>query len=177
MSVKAGSNILPVLLNIVEDIYNNLDHHTRNGDIPMLFVPQSRAELRQQRYAKDHVWNWKPTTDDFQVTLNVKSFKPEDISVKVKGREIIVEGKHDERQEEEHGYVSRHFTRRYVLPEPFDIDTVSTYLDADGKMTIKALKPQPTEEEKEEREIPIQHVAVEKTTPVLNGDATIEKAD
>lgn len=160
-------SLLPVILNMVDDIYDSLDNSARGhlgGDIPLLFVPQTRGALRERYYPRNqHLTKWKPTADDFQVALNVKSFKPEEVSVKVKGREIIVEGKHEERQDD-HGYVSRQFTRRYVLPEPFDPDTVATYLDGTGKMTIKALKPKPVEDEKKERVIPIERVPAEKPT-------------
>jgi crystallin alpha B len=100
----------------------------------------------------------KTTSDDFKVTFDVKSFNPEEISVKVKGREILVDGKHDERADE-HGFVSRQFTRRYVVPNEYDIDTVATYLDGEGKMTVKASKPKPVVDTSSERVIPIERVA------------------
>lgn len=100
----------------------------------------------------------KTTSDDFKVAFDVKSFNPEEISVKVKGREILVDGKHDERADE-HGFVSRHFTRRYIVPDEYDIETVATYLDSDGKMTITASKPKPVIDTSNERVIPIERVA------------------
>ncbi|CRK94009.1 CLUMA_CG007534, isoform A [Clunio marinus] len=86
----------------------------------------------------------------------MKNFQPEEISVKVKDREILIEGKHEER-EDEFGIVSRQFNRRYILPEEFDLDTVSTLLNTEGKMTIKAVKLQPAVDNNE-RIIPIQRV-------------------
>lgn len=162
--------MLPVLLNMVDDIYASLDnsaHGQLGGDIPLLFVPQSRGANCRQRCSgkrgcglKQQNQQWKPTTEDFQVALNVKSFSPEEISVKVKGREVLVEGKHEEKKDD-HGFVSRQFTRRYILPEPYDPDTIATYLDTEGKMTIKALKPKPAVEETQERIIPIERVQIE----------------
>lgn len=164
--------MLPVLLNMVDDIYASLDnssHGQLGGDIPLLFVPQTRGSACRQRCPGNRAFGltqqWKPTSDDFQVALNVKSFSPEEISVKVKGREVIVEGKHEERKDD-HGFVSRQFTRRYVLPEPYDPDTIATYLDAEGKMTIKALKPKPAVEENQERIIQIERVPIEQKKPV-----------
>jgi hypothetical protein len=97
---------------------------------------------------------------DFSATFDVKSFKPEEINVKVKGREITIEGKQEER-EEDFGFISRNFTRRIVLAEEFDIDSIATVMSIDGKMTIRASKLQPATPETTERIIPIQRVATE----------------
>lgn len=42
----------------------------------------------------------------FEVLLDVQQFRPDEISVKTSDKFIIVEGKHEEK-EDEHGYVSR----------------------------------------------------------------------
>lgn len=52
--------------------------------------------------------------DKFQVNLDVQQFTPNEITVKTVDNAIVVEGKHEEKQDE-HGFVSRHFVRRYVL--------------------------------------------------------------
>ncbi|CAO1344016.1 unnamed protein product [Diamesa tonsa] len=102
----------------------------------------------------------KPQTPaDFQVTIDVTSFKPEEISVKVKDQQVIIEGKHEEREDGQ-GFVTREFSRRYVLPAEIDLDTVSTYLNAQGMMTIKATKPIPPAVESNERSIPIQFLSM-----------------
>jgi len=100
----------------------------------------------------------KTLAEDFKVTFDVKSFNPEEISVKVKGREIFVDGKHDERADEQ-GFVSRQFTRRFIVPDEFDTDTIATYLDIEGRMTIVASKPKPPVDDSTERIIPIERVA------------------
>lgn len=50
-----------------------------------------------------------------QVILDVQQFTPNEITVKTTDKHIIVEGKHEEKADE-HGYISRHFVRRYQLP-------------------------------------------------------------
>lgn len=176
--------MLPVLLEIVDQMYNSLDSQSQtfqDGGIPMLFVPQQRPASgcgqRRMQFRCRPAGSFpgeagcgrkcprgncarKAASDDFQVSVDVKSFNPEEINVKVKDREIIVEGKHEERQDET-GFVSRQFTRRFVLPQEFDPDTISTFLNAEGKMTIKAVKPQPAAVETNERVIPIQRVPTE----------------
>lgn len=116
--------------------------------------------------------------DEFNVAFDVKSFKPEEVSVKVKDHEIVVEGKHDER-EDEYGFVTRQFSRRFVLPEEYDIETVSTFLDAEGRITIKAQKPQPPAVETNERIIQIQLVpSVVPVAPASeNGSQDWEKVE
>lgn len=44
--------------------------------------------------------------DKFQVILDVQQFTPDEITVKTNDQFIIVEGKHEEKQDE-HGFVSR----------------------------------------------------------------------
>lgn len=104
--------------------------------------------------------------DGFQVDLDVQQFTPEEITVKASGDNMItIEGKHEEKQDE-HGYISRHFVRKYVLPKGHDIKNVASKLSSDGVLTITA--PKTNDEEEETRNIPIQQTgapskAVEKT--------------
>lgn len=44
--------------------------------------------------------------DKFEVLLDVQQFRPDEIAVKTSEKFIIVEGKHEEKQDE-HGYISR----------------------------------------------------------------------
>jgi len=50
------------------------------------------------------------------VNLDVTHFKPEEISVKVVGNQVTIEGKHEER-EDDHGLIQRYFKRTYILPK------------------------------------------------------------
>lgn len=112
--------------------------------------------------------------DKYQIILDVQQFTPEEITVRTTDNHVIVEGKHEEKQDE-HGFVSRHFTRRYALPSMKLIDlkdqnhfiffvfplgghdpndVVST-LSSDGVLTVTAPKkalPAPNPE----RSVPIQ---------------------
>ncbi|KAJ8924287.1 hypothetical protein NQ315_007080 [Exocentrus adspersus] len=92
--------------------------------------------------------------DKFQANFDVQQFKPEEISVKVTGdRTVTIEGKHEEKPDE-HGYISRHFVRKYVLPEDCDAKNVQSKLSSDGVLTVTA--PKINEGKKiEYREIPI----------------------
>jgi crystallin alpha B len=75
----------------------------------------------------------------FTVSLDVHQFDPREITVKTIERSIVVEGRHEERPDD-HGYVTRHFVRRYVLPEEYDADHVACAISSDGILTIAAPK-------------------------------------
>ncbi|XP_061401125.1 heat shock protein 23 [Musca vetustissima] len=94
--------------------------------------------------------------DGFQVCMDVQQFKPSELNVKVTDNCVIVEGKHEER-EDDHGYISRSFTRRYVLPKGYDPNKVVSTLSSDGVLTVSVPKPQ-IEEKSNERIIQIQQV-------------------
>ncbi|KAF7382355.1 hypothetical protein HZH68_015274 [Vespula germanica] len=87
----------------------------------------------------------KMEKDNFQVILDVQQFSPDEITVKTVEKNVVVEAKHEERQDE-HGFISRHFVRRYVLPTDYDAINVTSTLSSDGVLTITAprKKPEPT---------------------------------
>ncbi|XP_055925343.1 protein lethal(2)essential for life-like [Argiope bruennichi] len=88
-------------------------------------------------------------SDKFKVMLNVSHFKPNEIDVKIVDNSIVIHGKHEEKTDE-HGFVSRELTRRYLLPEGTDPETVKSSLSQNGVLTIeapkKAIEPPPSNE-------------------------------
>jgi crystallin alpha B len=74
-----------------------------------------------------------------QVILDVQQFAPSEITVKTLDNTVIVEGKHEEKQDE-HGFVSRHFVRRYILPKDIEVNNVVSSLSSDGVLTVTAPK-------------------------------------
>lgn len=75
--------------------------------------------------------------DKYQVIVDVQQFAPEEITVRTDDKCITVEGKHEEKKDR-HGYVSRQFVRRYVLPKGYDMGHVKPSLSSDGILTITA---------------------------------------
>lgn len=69
----------------------------------------------------------------------MQHFKPNEINVKVADREVIIEGKHEERQDN-HGFISRQFKRRYFLPTDCSADSVVSSLSSDGVLIVTADK-------------------------------------
>lgn len=120
----------------------------------------------------DHPWTtsfrWAPLTqlnrmieedlariskDGYEVSMNVSEFKPEELSVKVVDNSVIVEGKSEQQQDNNGGYISRHFVRRLALPQGYEIDNAISTLSSDGILTVSVPKPQI---EEKARDIPIQ---------------------
>lgn len=69
----------------------------------------------------------------------MQQFKPEEIDVKIVDDYIVVEGKHEER-EDRHGSISRQFTRRYKLPSNVNMEDIVSNLSSDGILSVTAPK-------------------------------------
>ena len=96
-----------------------------------------------------------PDKNKFLVTLDVQQFQPEEINVKVVDNHIVVEAKHEEK-EDEHGFISRQFVRKYTVPTECDIDQVESHLSSDGVLTISAPKKELPKSDSNEKVIKIQ---------------------
>lgn len=92
-------------------------------------------------------------TEKFTVNLDISHFQPEEVKVKVVDNNLIIEGKHEEKMDQ-HGFVSRSFTRRYVLPKDVDMAALTSQLNTNGMLHIEA--PRTVVEKPGERSIPIQ---------------------
>lgn len=92
--------------------------------------------------------------DGFQVCMDVSQFSPNELSVKTVDRNVVVEGRHEER-EDEHGFIQRHFIRKYKLPKGYDPKDVVSTISSDGVLTVKATPP-PNKSKDNERIVQIQ---------------------
>uniref|UniRef100_H2Y8F5 SHSP domain-containing protein n=1 Tax=Ciona savignyi TaxID=51511 RepID=H2Y8F5_CIOSA len=133
--------------------------HTMTSGIPPMtsgIPPRAPLVSRQLSGGLSQV-----TTDDttFKVTLDVKHFTAEEITVKTVNGAIEVHGKHHEK-EDDHGVISRDFTRRYTIPPNVDPLTVTSSLSPDGVLTIEA--PIMTKQSIQgPTSLPVQHVEPE----------------
>jgi HSP20 family molecular chaperone IbpA len=86
------------------------------------------------------------TDNSFDVKLDVSNFTPSEIDVKVHNNALIIEGKHEE-TEDPHHYISRHFVRRFQIPEGVIMQDMKSKYSADGQLEIHApreiVKPPP----------------------------------
>lgn len=104
------------------------------------------------------------TKDKFEVILDVQQFSPEEITVKAANNSVVVEGRHEEKQDE-HGYISRQFTRRYILPSGYEVADLVSTLSSDGVLTITAPKKAPVMAG--ERVVPITKTGPAKATEAV----------
>lgn len=106
--------------------------------------------------------------DGFQVSLDVRNYRPSEISVKTEDNEIaseiVVHAKHALKSDSI-GRISREFTRRYDLPKEFKPEDVSAKLSYDGTLTIKA--PQRKPAEAIIRQVPIQETGPARFIPLF----------
>ncbi|XP_072272901.1 heat shock protein beta-1 [Pyxicephalus adspersus] len=84
----------------------------------------------------------KQTSDHWKVSLDVNHFSPEELVVKTRDGLVEITGKHEEKQDE-HGFISRCFTRKYTLPPGVDIASVTSSLSPDGILTVESPLPKP----------------------------------
>lgn len=89
--------------------------------------------------------------NQFEVKLNVSNFHANDLQVNVRGRELIISGHHDGREEGDGGTVERHFVRTYMLPKSANEKQLLSELSSDGILKVTV----PTDESTEYRKIPI----------------------
>ncbi|XP_030752686.1 protein lethal(2)essential for life isoform X1 [Sitophilus oryzae] len=142
-----------------DDLLNSLRTFPRSSVARQYLRPWNTSSVLQRQESGSTIQQDK---DKFQVILDVQQFAPEEITVKTSGNSIVVEGKHEEKQDE-HGYISRHFVRRYVLPAENDIEDVVSSLSSDGILTVTA--PKKSEKPKNtDRVVPIQQTGPAKQT-------------
>lgn len=79
----------------------------------------------------------KIDSEGLYIKLNVSHYEPGELSVKIVNDRITVAAKHEQKSDE-HGFVTREFTRQFVLPEDVDQETLASRLTEDGLMIISA---------------------------------------
>ena len=120
-------------------------------------VPSLRLIIPTRgREGDDHPSDPLVKNDDsnFTVKMDVSNFAPEEINVKAIDDYLVVHGKHEERKDN-HGYVSREFTRRYLIPQDCQADKLASSLSPNGILTVQAPKKPREIEGSKARSIPI----------------------
>ncbi|XP_016055314.1 PREDICTED: heat shock protein beta-3 [Miniopterus natalensis] len=80
----------------------------------------------------------------FQVLLDVVQFLPEDILIQTFEGWLLIKAQHGPRMDE-HGFVSRSFTRQYRLPEGLETRDLTAALCHDGILVVEARRPAGTQ--------------------------------
>jgi len=77
----------------------------------------------------------RPHSDKFRVTLDVTGYKPEDLSVKVVGRKLFIDGKQDFRDGED--FSVKEMRKTYDLPENASFEHMTSFLTAKGTLVVE----------------------------------------
>lgn len=119
--------------------------------------------------------------DKFQVIVNVKDYKKDDLKVKVKGDFVFVQGSHETKQDD-HDVFASQFFHTYALPANSSGADVSAEMSSDGYLIVGApLRSAPVERSQDvDREVPIvdsgrpykQDTTTTTTTTTTNVDRT-----
>uniref|UniRef100_UPI00398F7E54 heat shock protein beta-3 n=1 Tax=Pristiophorus japonicus TaxID=55135 RepID=UPI00398F7E54 len=72
----------------------------------------------------------------FEIMLDVVQFRPEDIIIQVFEGWLLIRAQHGRRMDE-HGFISRSFTRQYKLPDGVHSKDLSAMLCHDGILVVK----------------------------------------
>ncbi|XP_017053283.1 heat shock protein 22 [Drosophila ficusphila] len=112
---------------------------------------QQIARWQEQEFAPPATIN----KDGYKLTLDVKDYS--ELKVKVLDESVVlVEGKSEQEDGDQGSYSSRHFLRRFVLPEGYEADKVKSSLSSDGVLTISVPNPPTVQESLKERVVPIE---------------------
>ncbi|XP_065056848.1 alpha-crystallin B chain-like [Rhopilema esculentum] len=78
----------------------------------------------------------------FKAVLDVRAYKPEELTVKLQGNNLLIQGEQkSENKDEKETYVHhRNFARRIWLPKNVNLDTLHTKLTKEGKLLLEADK-------------------------------------
>ncbi|XP_071088156.1 alpha-crystallin B chain-like [Haliotis cracherodii] len=87
----------------------------------------TRTESAEVKYDKNR----------FEVKVDVQQYDVEHLKVSQLENRLVISGKHEARADD-HGFVSREFTREFLLPENVDTESMTSRLTEDGFLLIEA---------------------------------------
>ncbi|NXT73417.1 HSPB3 protein, partial [Zapornia atra] len=91
-------------------------------------IPESTAETGKSSQEEEN--------NRFQVLLDVVQFRPEDVIVQTFEGWLLIKAQHGPRMDE-HGFISRSFTRQYKLPEGVENKDLSALFCHDGILVVE----------------------------------------
>lgn len=106
---------------------------------------ERRADLKRNSAvtASNDSTTGKEGKKNFELTLDVSGFSPEELTVKTEGRRLIVSGKHDKKQETENGgyfHEYKEWKRETQLPEDVNPEEILCSLSDDGQLHFQAAR-------------------------------------
>lgn len=111
--------------------------------------PQLQQQQQQQRNVvninslglfttmdQSHDISKEDTDSDIHIHVDMGLFSPEELTVQIVNDQIVIEGKHEERNANDVSFISRQFIRRYELPKDYNPDTMVSKLSSDGILRV-----------------------------------------
>uniref|UniRef100_UPI0037E8028A heat shock protein beta-1-like n=1 Tax=Semicossyphus pulcher TaxID=241346 RepID=UPI0037E8028A len=114
--------------------------YTQTPLLPPFSSQHSAANQKSARQLTGGVSEIRTGQDSWKINLDVNHFSPEEITITTKEGYLQISGNHEERQDQ-HGSVTRCFTRKYKLPHGVDLQHISSSLSGDGVLSIEAPTP------------------------------------
>ncbi|NXU49740.1 HSPB3 protein, partial [Turnix velox] len=112
-----------------------LDHFLYALPGPSAAVLGSRRCTEENTVGDGHRGQVEENTD-FQILLDVVQFRPEDIIIQTFEGWLLIKAQHGPRMDE-HGFISRSFTRQYKLPEGVKNKDLSAFFCHDGILVVE----------------------------------------
>ncbi|XP_043910860.1 heat shock protein beta-11-like [Protopterus annectens] len=101
-------------------------------------LPVDKPQTRREKDPGSRIQN---DEKGFSLSLDVKQFSPEELNVKVAGRKVTVEGKHEMKSEDGEtvfSYECNRFKKEVLLPEDVNSEEVTCLLSHNGELVIAA---------------------------------------
>jgi len=91
-----------------------------------------KRELRILQEELGMIGGIRRRRDVFQVDLDVRGYKPEDLNICVENDTLTICGLHKETTADGKHFQSRHFTRRFTLPDNVEKDKITSCIQTNG---------------------------------------------
>jgi len=119
------------------DMWDNDEFFVPTSRYSRMYRPRVRTWVHSAA-ERDQAPSGEGTNKDlFSVKLDVHQFHPDEVTVKTKDNSLIIEAKHEER-EDSHGFIARHFVRRYIMPDDVKVDQLACNMSSDGILELCA---------------------------------------
>ncbi|NXX74220.1 HSPB3 protein, partial [Urocolius indicus] len=123
---------------------HELEAHRLDHSLYALPGPSVAALSNRSCLAESTAENGKSGKEEentrFQVLLDVVQFRPEDIIIQTFEGWLLIKAQHGPRMDE-HGFVSRSFTRQYKLPNGVENKDLSALFCHDGILVVEMKNP------------------------------------
>ncbi|XP_059177757.1 heat shock protein Hsp-12.2-like [Physella acuta] len=120
------------LLRLVDDLVHPWDVYRS----PVLCNADRTHSNNSGRLGDSEIQN---TDKEFRIRLDLRHYSPEEVKITSDNKKITIKAKHEEKQDK-HGFVSREMIRTYALPDNVDATSVTSTMNSQGTLLIKASK-------------------------------------